>query len=197
MRALKYLALAGVLGVAVSAQAAPVTYQLDPNHTMVLFSWSHFGYSHPTANLGLGTGTLVFDEQQPQRSRVDVTLPLANLDTHVSALDGHLKKADFLDAEKYPVVTYKSTRVEALGNGRFKVTGDLSLHGVTRPVVLDATLNKVGPHPMSKVQSIGFDATASLKRSDFGVAAYVPNVGDEITIRITTEASVPEAAAAK
>jgi polyisoprenoid-binding protein YceI len=193
VRALKYLVLAGLLGAAVSVQAAPVTYKLDPGHTMVLFSWNHFGYSNPTADLGLGEGTLVFDEQHPANSSVEVTLPLARLDTHVPALDEHLKKPDFLDAGTYPVVTFKSTQVQPLGGNKFKVTGNLTVHGVTRPVVLDATLNKVGPHPMSKAQSIGFDATASLKRSDFGVGAYVPSVSDDITIRITTEGSVPKA----
>jgi polyisoprenoid-binding protein YceI len=197
MRALKYLVLAGLLGAAVSVQAAPVTYKLDPSHTMVLFSWNHFGYSNPTANFGLGEGTLVFDEQHPAQSSVEVTLPLADLDTHVAALDEHLKKPDFLDAGKYPVVTFKSTKVQPLGGHKFKVTGDLTVHGVTKPVVLAATLNKIGPHPMSKAQSIGFDATASIKRSDFGVGAYVPNVGDALTIRITTEGSVPKDAAAK
>jgi polyisoprenoid-binding protein YceI len=192
MRALKCLAFAGLLGAAVSVQAAPVTYQLDPSHTMVLFSWNHFGYSNPTADLGLGEGTLVFDEQHPANSSVEVTLPLARLDTHVPALDEHLKKPDFLDAGTYPVVTFKSTQVQPLGGNKFKVTGNLTVHGVTRPVVLDATLNKVGPHPMSKAQSIGFDATASIKRSDFGVGAYVPSVSDEIAIRITTEGSVPK-----
>jgi polyisoprenoid-binding protein YceI len=194
MRALKYLAFASLLGAAVSVQAAPVTYKLDPGHTMVLFSWNHFGYSNPTANFGLGEGTLVFDEQHPANSSVEVTLPLANLDTHVPALDEHVKKPDFLDAGKYPTVTFKSTAVQALGGNKFKVTGNLIVHGVTKPVVLDATLNKVGPHPMTKAQSIGFDATASIKRSDFGVAAYVPNVSDELTIRITTEGSVPKKA---
>jgi polyisoprenoid-binding protein YceI len=195
MRALKYLAVAGLLGAAVSVQAAPVTYKLDPHHTMVLFSWNHFGYSNPTADLGLGEGTLVFDEQHPASSSVDVTLPLAMLDTHVAALDTHLKEPDFLDAGKYPVVTFKSTTVQPLGGNKFKVTGNLTVHGVTKPVVLDATLNKIGPHPMSKAQSIGFDATASIKRSDFGVGAYVPNVSDAIKIRITTEGSVPKKAA--
>jgi polyisoprenoid-binding protein YceI len=192
VRALKYLVLAGLLGAAVSVQAAPVTYKLDPGHTMVLFSWNHFGYSNPTADLGLGEGTVVFDEQHPANSSVEVTLPLARLDTHVPALDEHLKKPDFLDAGTYPVVTFKSTQVQPLGGNKFKVTGNLTVHGVTRPVVLDATLNKVGPHPMSKAQSIGFDATASIKRSDFGVGAYVPSVSDEIAIRITTEGSVPK-----
>jgi polyisoprenoid-binding protein YceI len=84
-----------------------------------------------------------------------------------------------------------------LGGGHFKVTGDLGVHGVTHPVVLDARLNKQAEHPMMKTQAIGFDATATLKRSDFGVGAYVPNVSDEIRIRITTEAEVPKDAAAQ
>lgn len=192
MRALKYLALAGLLGAAVSVQAAPVTYKLDPSHTMVLFSWNHFGYSNPTADFGLGEGTLVFDEQHPAASSVQVTLPLAMLDTHVPALDKHLKEPDFFNAVKYPVVTFKSTAVQPLGGNKFKVTGNLTVHGVTKVVVLDATLNKIGPHPMSKAQSIGFDATASIKRSDFGMGAYVPNVSDAVNIRITTEGSVPK-----
>jgi polyisoprenoid-binding protein YceI len=192
MRALKYLALAGLLGAAVSVQAAPVTYKLDPSHTMVLFSWNHFGYSNPTADFGLGEGTLVFDEQHPAASSVQVSLPLAMLDTHVPALDKHLKEPDFFNAVKYPVVTFKSTAVQPLGGNKFKVTGNLTVHGVTKVVVLDATLNKIGPHPMSKAQSIGFDATASIKRSDFGMGAYVPNVSDAVNIRITTEGSVPK-----
>jgi polyisoprenoid-binding protein YceI len=197
MRSMKYLVLAGLLGAVMSAQAAPVTYKLDPDHTMVLFSWNHFGYSNPTADLGLGEGTLVFDEQHPASSSVEVTLPLAKLDTHVPALDDHLKKPDFLDADKYATVTFKSTKVQPLGAHKFKITGDLTVHGVTKSVVLNATLNKVGPHPMSKAQSIGFDATASIKRSDFGVSAYVPKVSDAISIRITTEGSVPKADEAK
>lgn len=188
MRAMKVLAFAGLMATAFATQAAPVTYQLDPTHTMVLFSWNHFGFSNPTADLGIGKGTLVFDEADPAKSSVDVTLPLAKLDTHVSALDEHLKKPDFFDAAKFPVVTFKSTKVEALGGNHFKVTGNLTVHGVTKPVVLDATLNKSGQHPMLKVPAIGFDATATIKRSDFGVAAYVPAVSDEIQIRITTEA---------
>ena len=202
MHTFKHLVLAGLLAAvgfiqAGAAQAAPVTYRLDPDHTMVLFSWNHFGFSNPTADFGLGQGTLVFDEQHPAHSSVDVTLPLSRLDTHVSALDKHLKEADFFDAGKYPTVTFKSTTVQPLGAHKFKVSGELTVHGVTRPVVLDATLNKVGINPMTKAQSIGFDATATLKRSEFGIGAYVPMVSDLITIRITTEGSVPKADAAK
>ncbi|MGF6495161.1 polyisoprenoid-binding protein YceI [Luteibacter sp. 621] len=188
MRALRYLALAGLLAAAGTATAAPVTYKLDPGHTMVLFSWNHFGFSNPSANLGQVDGTLVYDEADPTKATVEATLPLAGLDTFVPKLDEHLKSADFLDAAKFPTVTFKSTKVAAAGKGKLKVTGDLTVHGVTKPVTLDVTLNKVGPHPMMKVQTVGFDATATIKRSDFGVGAYVPNVSDEIKIRITTEA---------
>jgi polyisoprenoid-binding protein YceI len=193
MRTFRYVMLAGLLGAAMSAQAAPVTYKLDPGHTMVLFSWSHFGFSNPVADIGLGDGTLVFDQQNPSKSSVEVTLPLSNLDTHVPALDEHLKKPDFFDADKYPTITFKSTSVQSVGGKHYKVTGDLTVHGVTKPVVLNATLNNVGTHPMTGAQAIGFNATGTLKRSDFGLGAYVPKVSDEIQINITTEGSVPKA----
>ena len=188
MRALRYLVLAGLVAAAGTAVAAPVTYKLDPSHTMVLFSWNHFGYSNPTANLGQVDGTLVYDEKDPSKATVEATLPLAGLDTFVPKLDEHLKSADFLDAAKYPNVTFKSTKVTPAGKNKLKVVGDLTVHGVTKPVTLDVTLNKIGPHPMMKVQTVGFDATTTIKRADFGVGAYVPNVSDEIKIRITTEA---------
>ncbi|WP_267225215.1 YceI family protein [Dyella silvae] len=197
MRSFRYLLLAGLMTAAMATQAAPVTYKMDPGHTLVLFSWNHFGYSNPTANIGLGDGTIVFDDKDPSKSSVNVTLPLADLDTHVSKLDEHLKKPDFLDADKYPTITFKSTKVQAEGGNKYKVTGDLTVHGVTKPVTLDATLNKSGEHPMLKVPTVGFDAVTTIKRSEFGVGAYVPNISDDISVRITTEASVPKTEATK
>ena len=187
MRKIAYLALASLLATGTAVHAAPVTYTLDPGHTMVLFSWSHFGFSNPTANLGGVQGTLVYDAAAPTKATVDVTLPLSALDTHVPALDEHLKKPDFFDAEKYPTITFKSTKVAAAGKDKLKVTGDLTVHGVTKPVTLDVTVNKVGDHPMLKAPAAGFNATAMIKRSDFGVGAYVPAVSDERKISITTE----------
>jgi polyisoprenoid-binding protein YceI len=192
MRTLRYVMLAGLLGAAFSAQAAPQTYKLDPHHTMVLFSWSHFGFSNPVADIGIADGTLVFDQQDPSKSSVQVTMPLANLDTHVPALDNHLKEPDFFNAAQFPTITFKSTSVQPVDSTHFKVTGDLTAHGVTKPVVLNATLNKIGKHPMTGQSAIGFNATGTLKRSDFGLGAYVPNVSDDITINITTEAAVPK-----
>lgn len=187
MRKIAYLALAGLLATGTAVHAAPVTYTLDPGHTMVLFSWSHFGFSNPTANLGVSQGTLVYDPAAPTKATVDVTMPLSALDTHVPALDEHLKKPDFFDAEKYPTVTFKSTKVAVAGKDKLKVTGDLTVHGVTKPVTLDVTINKVGDHPMLKAPAAGFNATATIKRSDFGIGAYVPAVSDDIKIAITTE----------
>ena len=124
---------------------------------------------------------------------MNVTIPLSSLNTNVKALDEHLKNADFFNAEKYPNITFKSTKVQAVGKNKYKITGNLTVKDVTKPVVLDAVLNKQGVHPMTKAQSIGFNATTSFDRSAFGVGAYVPNVGDKITVNITTEASVPAA----
>ena len=171
-----------------AAVAAPATYKIDPSHTVVLASWSHFGYSHPSANFAGAQGTLVYDARNVAASRVDVTLPLSGLDTFVPKLDEHLKSAEFFDASKYPQITFRSTRTSTAGPHRLKVVGDLTVHGVTRPAVLDVVFNKAALNPMMKANVIGFDATTTIKRSDFGIAAYIPNVGDEITIRITTEA---------
>lgn len=185
--------LALALAASFAATAAPVEYKLDPNHTVVLASWNHFGYSHPSANFGHADGTLVYDADDVAKSSVEVTLPLSGLDTFVPKLDEHLRSADFFDAAKYPDITFKSTMVHDMGGGKLMIMGDLAVHGVTKPVTLDATLNNAGPHPMTKAPTVGFDATTTIKRSDFGVGGYVPMVGDEISIRITTEASVKAA----
>ena len=189
----KTLLAAVLLAFAGTAFAAPVTYKLDPTHTNVLAQWSHFGFSHPFANFGDVDGTLVYDAANVGASSVQVTLPLSGLEAFSAKFNEHLRAADFFDAAKYPVATFKSTKVEAAGEGKLRVTGDLTIKDVTRPVVLDVTLNKAADHPMLKTAAIGFDATATISRTEFGVGAYVPNVGDEVTLRITTEGSVPKA----
>ena len=180
-----------------SAAAAGVTYKLDPQHTNVIASWSHFGYSHPSANFGQASGTLVYDAAAPEKSSVEVSLPLSGLDTFVPALDKHLRTADFFDAAKFPAANFKSSKVHPLGKGKFKVAGTLTIKGVGKPVTLEVTLNNVGVHPMTKQQSIGFDATTTIKRSEFGMGMYAPAVSDDITLRITTEGSVAAAKPAK
>ena len=173
--------------------AAPVTYKLDPTHTNVIATWNHFGFSNPSANFGQADGTLVYDADKVSASSVQVTLPLTGLSALADQFYDHLTSDKWFDAAKYPAATFKSTRVEAAGEGKLKVTGDLTIKGITKPVVLDVTLNKAGEHPMKKVPAIGFDATATVKRSDFGVGAYAPMVSDEVALKITTEATADAA----
>ena len=186
-------ALAAFALLAGNAHAETVTYKLDPNHTLVLAQWDHFGYSHPVANFGQVDGTLVYDADDVAASSVQVTLPMAGLNSFVPKFDEHLRSEDFFDAAKYPNATFKSTKVEAAGEGRLKVTGDLTIKDRTAPVVLDVTLNKAGER--NGRAAIGFDASGTIKRSDFGVDLFVPNVGDEVKLTITTEALVPKSEA--
>ena len=182
------------------AAATPVTgvsgtYILDPKHTDVIAQWSHFGFSNPIAHFGEVDGRIVYDADNVANSSVEVTLPLSGLNSHVGDFDDHLRSADFFDAARFPNATFRSTAVESAGTNRLKVTGDLTIKDITRPVVLDVTINKFGEQPMAKRPAAGFDAVAQIKRSDFGVGAYAPNVSDEVELRITTEAVVAEDAA--
>lgn len=184
------LATAAVLTGAVQAQAAISTYTIDPTHSATLFQWSHFGFSSPTANFSDIQGVIHVDSAKPAESSVEVKIPVSSINTNVKALDDELQKPDWFNAEKYPHITFKSTKVETRNGKNFKITGDLTVKGITKPVVLNAVLNKKGTHPMTKLPTVGFDATTSFNRSSFGIANYVPNVSDRITVNITTEASI-------
>ncbi|WOS40536.1 YceI family protein [Xanthomonas rydalmerensis] len=181
-------AFAAPAAAAAAAKGVSGTYTLDPAHTDVLVQWSHFGFSNPSAHFGDVDGTLVYNAQDVSKSSVNVTLPLSGLNSFTAKFDEHLKSADFFDAAKFPTATFKSTKVTSAGANKLTVAGDLTIKGTTKPVVLAVTLNGAGPHPMKKVPALGFDATTTVKRSDFGLGAYVPNVSDEVKIRITTEA---------
>ncbi|EPF6143740.1 YceI family protein [Acinetobacter baumannii] len=174
--------------------AAPVDYKIDPTHTATVFSWNHFGFSTPSANFSDIQGVIKVDNAKPANSSVNVTIPLSSVNTNVPALDKEFQEEAWFNAAKYPNITFKSTKVETIDKKHFKITGDLTVKGITKPVVLDAVLNKQGEHPMAKVPAIGFNATTSFNRSDFGLGNYVPNVGDKITVNITTEATAASAA---
>ena len=169
--------------------AAPVDYKIDPTHTATVFNWNHFGFSTPSANFTDIQGVIKVDNAKPANSSVEVTIPLSSINSSVAALDKEFQQEAWFNAAKYPNITFKSTKVETKDKKHFKITGDLTVKGVTKPVVLDAVLNKQGEHPMLKVPAIGFNATTSFNRSDFGIGSYVPMVGDKITVNITTEAA--------
>ena len=135
-------------------------------------------------------GELVYDAAAPANSTVTATIPVSNVRTGVAKFDEHLSSEDFFDFAKFPAATFSSTKVEAVSEGRLRVTGDLSMHGVTKPVTLDVSLNTIGEHPMRKTAAIGFDASSSLNRSDFGLGKYSPAVSESVKVSITVEANI-------
>ena len=169
------------------SQAAD-TYKFDPTHTSVIWEAGHMGFSVPHGIFSQIEGTLVLDEAAPANSTVNVTVNTANIVTGLSKFDDHLKSKDFFNVSEHPTATFVSKKVEVTGDKTAKVTGDLTLVGVTKPVTLDVTLNKKGENPMSKKQAVGFSATGTIKRSDFGINYGIPNVADDVKIQIEAEA---------
>ncbi|MFD0987472.1 YceI family protein [Methyloligella solikamskensis] len=176
-------------------------YILDPAHTQVRFSWHHFGFSVPEANFNEVTGTLKVDDEDPSTAELSVTIPVKSIDTHVPVLNEHLlTKPEYFKVEEHPDITFESKEIRNVSEDgkRFEVVGTLTVNGIAKEVVLDAKLNKKGPHPMfDGAPAAGFNATTTLKRSVFGLDAYVPNVSDEMEVRITAEAIEADAYAKK
>lgn len=183
---MKRLALCLLLVASLPAFAAE-KYTVDPGHTVVTFGWNHFGFSNPTARMEKVDGTLMLDAADITKSSITITLPLDGLHSGVEKLDEHLKSPDFFDAAKYPIITFTSTKVVKTGAETLKVTGDLTIHGVTKAETLNVKINKIGENPMMKVAGAGFDADVVIKRSDFGVTKYVPMVSDEIPVHVTLD----------
>lgn len=187
---MKNVLLAAALSAALStaAVADPVTYAVDPSHAQVEFTYSHMGFSNITGRFDTIEGSITYDPQDPSSASVEVTVDVNSVSTGVSKLDDHLKAADFFDAANHPKATFKSTSVAAAGTDKLKVTGDLSIHGATVPTSFDVTVNKVGEHPMRGVPAAGFDASATIDRSAFGVDKYLQATGPEVKLSITIEA---------
>jgi polyisoprenoid-binding protein YceI len=181
------------------ADAPPGEYTMDPAHSSVNFRISHLGLSHYTARFTKMDGKLVFDPANPAAQSVSATIDARSLQTNYpepAKLDFDSKiENEFLGADKFPQIIFKSAKVEVTGPRTAKVTGDLTLHGVTKPVVLEATFNGgYKPNSMDPLGArIGFSAKATFKRSDFGLTAGIPapgttmGVGDDIDVAIETE----------
>jgi polyisoprenoid-binding protein YceI len=185
----KLLAAALAAACAAPAFAAPITYTLDPNHSQVRFGWNHYGFSNIEARFDKVSGSFTYDPENVAASSVQASIDVGSIDSGVDDLDDDLKSSKFFDATQFGTATYKSTAVRETGAGKLQVDGELTVHGVTRPVSLQVTVNKIGPHAKSMKPSAGFDATATLKRSDFGIGLYTQNVSDEVRIEITVEAT--------
>lgn len=197
---LKFSRTASLFALAAVSLASPAlaadTYKFDGSHTAVTFHIDHFGFSKPSGKFMNVEGTLVLDEKNPSNSKVNVTIPVTEINTGVAKLDEHLKNKDFFDVAQFPTATFVSEKVDVKDATSATVTGNLTLHGVTKPVVLDVKLNKLGENFMKK-QTAGFTATTTIKRSDFGISAYLPGLGDDVKIDIESEANKEDAAPAK
>ncbi len=169
-------------------------YELDPSHTSVVWSVSHFGFSSPSGKFSNLTGKLMLDEQKPENSSVNITIDTASVMTGVPKLDEHIRSKDFFDIEKYANATFVSDSVVLSGPDSAKVAGKLTLHGVTKPVTLDVKMNKIGESPVTKKKTAGFSASTHFKRSDFNMTYGLPGVADDVKVSIESEAVLVEPA---
>jgi polyisoprenoid-binding protein YceI len=161
------------------------TYAVEPSHTRVVFAVSHLGFSTWYGDFTGAKGSLKLDPKNPAAAQLDVTIPVASVTTTNATLDGELKSPAWFDAAKYPTITFHSTKVTPTGADTAKVAGDLTFHGVTLPVVLDAKFNGAGANPLSKAYTVGFNVSGKIKRSDFGVKTYLPMIGDDVDLMIS------------
>jgi polyisoprenoid-binding protein YceI len=164
-------------------------YTLDPGHSFVEWQINHFGFSHPTGKW-FAEGTLNLDEKNPEKSQVEASIKVADMVTGISKLDEHLKSADFFDVEKFPTATFVSKKIVMTSKKTARVSGVLTLHGVSKPLTLNVTLNKLAESPITHKKTAGFTATTTLNRSAFGIDQYVPGLSDEVSIHIEMEANI-------
>jgi polyisoprenoid-binding protein YceI len=160
------------------------TYKVDPYHTQVVFTLSHFGFTEFSGMFGDASGSLVLNTAKPAADKLDVTIGMKSVMTTVPALTTELNNNQWFDTAKYPTATFTSTKVIRTGKTTATIDGNLTLHGVTRPIVLKARFIGTGINPIDKADTVGFSATGVVKRSEFGVKAYVPMVGDAVTLTL-------------
>jgi polyisoprenoid-binding protein YceI len=189
------IALTSVAVLVISALAAAQagTWQIDPNHSAAQFSVRHLGVSTVRGAFTKVSGSATYDTADRSKDTVDVTIDASSIDTRVQMRDNDLRSPNFLDVQKYPTITFKSKQSKAAGAGKLQIVGDLTIHGVTKEVVLDVD----GPSAQIKDpwgnQRIGASATTKINRNDFGIKGLPGVVGDEISITIDTELIQPAA----
>lgn len=186
------LTAAALALAATAATAAPEAYTLDASHSQVLFSYNHLGYSTTWGMFSGFEGEIAFDQEDPANSSVTVSMPTRSMLTGWEGRFEHFMSGDFFGAAEGDMITFASTGIEVTGETTAKITGDLTMNGVTKPVVLDAVLNQTGEHPMEGKPWAGFNATTTLLRSDFDLGMFAPYVSDEVEVQISIEAMKAE-----
>ena len=180
-------ALVATLGLTVTAFAAPATYTAEPNHTFAQFSYNHLGFSIQTSRFNTVTGTVTID-QAAKKGSADITIDTKSVDTGSNVFNGHIQSEDFLSTTQFPTATFQADQMVFKGDKPSALKGVLTLKGVSKPVTLAITHFECKKHPMSGKDVCGANAETKVKRSDFNMSKYVPNVGDEVTIAIAIEA---------
>lgn len=186
------LSSAAALTFAAAANAEAVEYAFDASHSQIVFEYNHLGFSNTTGVYSGFEGKIMFDEADPAASSVEVSFPTDSLYTGWEERTVHFLSGDFFNAEANPTISFTSTAIEVTGETTGLITGDLTINGITKPVTLDAVLNQKGEHPMAGKAWLGFDASATVLRSDYGMDAYVPYVSDEVAVEISIEAMIAE-----
>jgi len=184
---MKYLIFVFILFSSMQA-VADETLTIDQGHSAVVFNWNHRGFSNPVARFDKLEGKIILNARDITKSSVTVTIPLEGLHTAIEFLDRRLKGNEFFEAVKYPEIRFKSTRIVKGPMDTLTITGDLSVHGITKPVVLHARINKIQPGSPLEPGRAGFEADTMLRRTDYEVDKYVPAVTDEVHVHITLEA---------
>jgi len=170
-------------GESALSSVKPGSYKVESYHTQVGFSILHFGFTNYSGLFSGATGTLQLDPAKLGTSKLDISIPVESITTTVAKLNDELKGDKWFDTAKFPQATFVSTRVVPTADGA-NVTGNLTLHGITKPVVLHVRFIGAGVNPLDKAYTVGFEATGTIKRSDFGVTTYLPAVGDEVQLNI-------------
>jgi polyisoprenoid-binding protein YceI len=163
------------------------TYELDKQHATLLFNYDHLGFSTYYVRFNHFDATLQFDAAHPEKSKLDVTIETGSADSNNDVMDAKFESKDFFDIRKYPQAHFTARRVERLTDHSGRIVGDLTLHGITKLVVLEATLNAAGTDPIDHQPTLGFSAHGALRRSDFMLGAYVPAVSDRVNLIIEAE----------
>ena len=181
------------LAMALSAAAQAGTWQIDPNHSSAQFAVRHLGVSTVRGAFTKVTGSATYDPADPSKTTLEATIDAASVDTRVEMRDNDLRSPRFLDAQKFPTITFHSKQVKSAETGKLQITGDLTIHGVTKEVSLDVD----GPSaaikdPMGKGQRMGASATTKINRNDFGVSGLPGVVGDDLSITIDVELIQPQ-----
>lgn len=188
MTRMKFAAALAASLVTLPAAAELESYTVDPLHTFPTYEVGHLGLSMQRGRFNKTTGKITIDTAARNGS-ADIAMDTASVSSGVDKLDEHLRGEDFLNAAKFPQITFKSTDFAFEGEKLKSARGDLTINGVTRPVTFNANLFHCGPHPMTKKKQCGADLIATIKRSDFGVKYGLPLLGDDVTLRIPVEAT--------